>query len=932
MKIIMKIGRFLFSSFILSTVFYLCGTTAIAAEPGKTVGADWPRIRRDAQLTGFSPLKGGLDRAPHEMWSADLGGPMVGLETVRIEDINGDGHTKVLRVRKDGLICQDLRGKKLWEALGLAAPVIQDIRDFAGDGGRGILVEYMDGLKTVRAMIDGKTGERADLITIENHFGGSMRIGHILPGVPGQQYCHWWSGDEHGHGYLFSFENGPARPTVRFKRQEDGVIYAPIHALADIDGDGQAEILMISHEQLWAYDLKTQERKFYTTWRDEKIRSYSANIGILPLKRGELPSLLLISPHIPGVEVVRQDGKGKSSIVWKKLVFPTDDQYQPEVKIGPGAPNPFMDIDNDGYLEIMASVSNEHKDGKTRLVIFNADNGDRLFDEPDISVLGVDDLDGDGKKPEVLLKSGDELRIANWTGKTFSTRWQARGVEPMFKPLPPELDLTLMHSEANPTLWREQSGSSQFLMRFGPEVWSCRLAPVGQLEKIKKIERHEALHNAGKETAPPNEYTWDGRTLKTVVDGQQTTGYENDLQRSYLAPTPIAGDLDGHLTVLVKHSDGTLLLISTDGKDIRKSEARPPVGNYEICDLDGDGRNEILTASSDAAGKPTVVVLDAVGKVTHTYDLPGKTATLGPTGCLGPNRGRWFVVQSNNAYESPALFAFDGKTGKQLWRRPAFGFYDKVPYKFDLHIPTAVYDYDKDGVDDLITLSANFYGIIDVKNNKDLVDPMAKPFMSDTIPGHWTTYAVASVAPILGTAKPQIILSHSYAMSLLVLDLEGWPIWHYGTTRDGMGRTLAAIADMDGDGKMELVSARSDGLLSAFDAAPTNEKCPRCPKDVPLSKVNHGAHLRWKMQLPAPVSDFASADLDGDGKVEILCGAGDGKLHAIKEKDGKPGALWTVDFGRTAGSPILADLDGDGTAEILITTEDGRLRALRSSH
>src|SRR5580765_7360836 len=96
--------------------------TATAAEPSKTAGADWPCIRHDGQLTGLSPLKGGLDHAPKEIWSVDLGGPMVAFETVRTEDVNGDGKTELLRVRKDGLICQDLRGRKRWEVGGLTGP------------------------------------------------------------------------------------------------------------------------------------------------------------------------------------------------------------------------------------------------------------------------------------------------------------------------------------------------------------------------------------------------------------------------------------------------------------------------------------------------------------------------------------------------------------------------------------------------------------------------------------------------------------------------------------------------------------------------------------------------------------------------------------------------------------------------------------------
>src|SRR5262245_2419503 len=135
----MNHGRFPCGFLIFSTVLCHWVATSAAAESPKITDTDWPRIRRDAQLTGLSPLKGGLDRAPREIWSVDLGGPMMGVESVRIEDINGDGHTELLRVRKDGLISQDLRGKKLWEAAGLTSPVIQEIRDFAGDGGRGIL-------------------------------------------------------------------------------------------------------------------------------------------------------------------------------------------------------------------------------------------------------------------------------------------------------------------------------------------------------------------------------------------------------------------------------------------------------------------------------------------------------------------------------------------------------------------------------------------------------------------------------------------------------------------------------------------------------------------------------------------------------------------------------------------------------------------------
>jgi len=69
-----------------------------------------------------------------------------------------------------------------------------------------------------------------------------------------------------------------------------------------------------------------------------------------------------------------------------------------------------------------------------------------------------------------------------------------------------------------------------------------------------------------------------------------------------------------------------------------------------------------------------------------------------------------------------------------------------------------------------------------------------------------------------------------------------------------------------------------------------------------------------------------------DGKVEALCGAGDGRLYALKEHKGQCTILWSVDFGRTWGSPILADLNGDGKAEIIVPTEDGKLHCLGRKH
>ena len=66
------------------------------------------------------------------------------------------------------------------------------------------------------------------------------------------------------------------------------------------------------------------------------------------------------------------------------------------------------------------------------------------------------------------------------------------------------------------------------------------------------------------------------------------------------------------------------------------------------------------------------------------------------------------------------------------------------------------------------------------------------------------------------------------------------------------------------------------------------------------------------------------ADLDGDGKREILYSSYDGRLHAFwldkTEKHSWPYELDVNGQLRFASEPVVADLDDDGSAEVLVTT------------
>jgi outer membrane protein assembly factor BamB len=240
------------------------------------------------------------------------------------------------------------------------------------------------------------------------------------------------------------------------------------------------------------------------------------------------------------------------------------------------------------------------------------------------------------------------------------------------------------------------------------------------------------------------------------------------------------------------------------------------------------------------------------------------------------------------------------------------------------HFPSAVLDYDGDGADDWLVCSENFYGVLNVKENKDLVGPVV---LSEALAGHWTAYTFPSVAGLNPDGKPVVFHHGAYSL-VLVTDLEGRPVWHFGMTRDTAGK-WGQFVDVDGDGRCEVVHAQPDGVLRCFTPRPST-RCPTCPTGAPAAGRD-GKDQRWQFDLGRPVSRLIAADLDGDGRTEVLFGCEDGKLHALGERDGKPRLLWSVALGRRVGEPILADLDGDGRPEVLVAAEDGRLYCLQGN-
>jgi len=114
-----------------------------------------------------------------------------------------------------------------------------------------------------------------------------------------------------------------------------------------------------------------------------------------------------------------------------------------------------------------------------------------------------------------------------------------------------------------------------------------------------------------------------------------------------------------------------------------------------------------------------------------------------------------------------------------------------------------------------------------------------------------------------------------------------------------------ALADLDGDGRIEIAVGSWDGRMYVWDDA--GQPKPGWPVAV----------------LDQIISSAALVDLDGDGWLDVVVGSKDGRLYGWTA-EGRPLAGFPYELGDAVfSSPWVGDLEADGRADIVVGANNG---------
>jgi hypothetical protein len=891
---------------------------------------EWHDYRGDDTRLGRQALPGSGGRLQLQA-SYSIGGGFQEMLAV------GDGSGDILMADGGGIQRVDPNGKFRWRTPPFGAHWITGVFDLDADGhlelltsnGREVIILSAESGEILFRDTVGPPfsyGTYATMFQVHSFFGAGMQI--LVP-------CF-----SHKEVLMYDCSQGARNTRILHKLwMDDG--YHPSITIADVNSDGADEIVIARLGGVYVFDAESGQLASQTIWKsDEERRRNYGHFELADIDGdGILEAIILSDKVTRHVAVLGNNGDGNFYPLWDRLIehiYPNDTT---ELRY---TSNSVRDFDADGKLEIAVSIFNVKGDNTWHTQILKAETGECVLDLPRKYLRGVQEINGNANlclsdEPARAVRNSSTLSIYSpalnkelWTIDNSSfceraVRPQPRSFE--FKP-----DVFAHHE-----IWSGPfEGRSGILLR-QPEG----LAILDSDLSVRPLNYH-AKDNYKIALLENNRVLiseQDGRIVQLKV-GLTTpflsTGYHLTTEAhisSRPGPSATTASLNEQKHVALPDFSNRIHVLRNSARKLEpvlKILGRSRLGYdgvFHAASVIVTSQGPRLIIVDDAGLKHSRISLfDFNGNRSRSYEFSGMPASM-PGNRIGCYDWLYFQHSRGEAlfasfYQSPSMnsecsLAFLLETGEVLWRKERTGLGE---YGRGIGPWGTAALYIKNGKSIAIFCAKDTLCHLDLESGEFLHPPkLLTDFTADTMRASGTFHEQSLSTnssiedPFTAYGTPivcgeDLVIGGCFGgFGVLDKDLNAkW--WHVASFGDVLYR-LPGIGDIDGDTTLEFGQSHADGTFRVYNYL--------------------SGDIRETIDLQTIATDVLTCDVNNDGNPEFVMGTNDGRLLIIGHDGSKFGILEEYQANAALGSPIAADIDGDGISEILVVSAAGELLSFK---